>query len=170
MLNRFTAQLIVLFVLIPAASRSSGLPLIQMPGLPVAPALQLQGLDGEAYDLAAYKGRVVVLNFWATWCPPCRKELPALNRAWQRLKKDDVVFLSVNLGAKQTLLEGFLERIPVSYPVLLDTEMSNYGPWQLQGLPTTYVIGPDGKIAYGAIGDRDWDNEKILRPIRDLAR
>lgn len=148
----------------------SELPLIEIPGTPDAPTLRLQTLDKDTIDLADYRGSVVVVNFWAVWCAPCRKELPALNRAWDALKGDGVQFIAVNIGARPELLRDFLTRVPVQFPVLRDEASSTYGPWQLQGLPTTYVIGPKGKIRYGAIGDRDWDSAKIREPIRALTR
>ena len=155
-------------LIVPAAVLGGGLPMIEFPVKPMAPGLSLPQLDGSSFDLAKYTGRTVVVNFWATWCPPCLKEMPALESAWQRLRERGVVVVAVNLGDTPERIRRFLERRPVTFPILLDTGSRSFDPWQIQNLPTTYVVGPDGFIHYGAIGDREWDSEEILQPILSL--
>jgi len=144
--------------------------LIELPQKPEAPALVLDDLAGKRHDIAAYRGHVVIVNFWATWCAPCRKEFPALERAWQKLAPAGVSLLAVSMGDRRESVERFLRKYPASFPILLAPDPTLGRLWQLQGMPTTYVVDRSGRIYFGAIGERVWDDPAILGQILSLTK
>ena len=140
----------------------------EVPEQPVAPDFSIEDMDGAVHTLSAYRGKVVILNFWATWCPPCREEMPSMERAWQRLRHEDIVMLAVNVGEDEDSVFEFTANYPVEFPLLLDRESAVIRDWPVRGLPTTFVIDPQGKIVYRAIGGRDWSAPGVLQKIRAL--
>lgn len=168
-LFRITAlSFIAALLVLPTRGQTEGLPLIEFPQKPGAPSLVLKTLEGDIFDIAAYRGRVVIVNFWATWCAPCLKEMPVLEKAWESLQKDNVLLVAVNLGDTPDKIQRFLKHRPVTFPILVDVDSDTFEPWQIQSLPTTYIVGPDGRIHFGAIGDRDWASRDILDTITNL--
>jgi thiol-disulfide isomerase/thioredoxin len=151
-----------------APLRAEGLPLIEFPEKPQAPALKLPLLNGGTFDIGSYRGRIIVVNFWASWCAPCLREMPVFEKAWQSLQQEDILLVAVNLGDTPEKIRRFLKHRPVTFPVLVDIDSDSFAPWQIHSLPTTYIVGPDGFIHFGAIGDREWDSTNILDTIRNL--
>lgn len=133
-----------------------------------APALALAGLDGRSYDLGAYRGQVVLVNFWATWCEPCREEMPAMNALRRSLAGRPFEVLAVNLGEPESRIRRFLEAMPLDFPVLLDRDMAAAKAWQARILPASFVVGPDGRIRYSALGALDWNEERTRRRVVEL--
>jgi thiol-disulfide isomerase/thioredoxin len=136
-----------------------------------APGLRLPDLDDEVVDLRELRGRVVVVNFWATWCPPCRREMPSLERLNQAAQDKGVSVLAVNIGEDvDTVFSfiGMLQPAP-SFPLLFDPNADSLPSWKVQGLPTTYVVAPDGSIAYRAVGGREFDHPDLVRQLIELA-
>lgn len=137
-------------------------------GTPEAPDFRLEDADGNPHRLSDYRGKVVVINFWATWCPPCREEMPSMQRAWEAVKDEGIVLLAVNVGEDEDTIFAFTANYPVQFPLLMDKDSKVIGDWPVLGLPTTFVVDPRGRIAYRAIGGRAWDSPEILAPIRAL--
>lgn len=135
---------------------------------PEAPDFTLVDLDGMTHRLADLRGRPVIVNFWATWCPPCRDELPSMERAWAQLRDEGIALLAINVGEDEATVFPFTANYPVSFPLLLDLDGAVIGAWPVRGLPTTFVVDPQGRIAYRAIGGRAWDDPELLRPVRAL--
>ena len=142
----------------------------QVEGRPIAPDFSLLNLDDEPIALSDFKGKVVVVNFWATWCPPCRYEMPSMQRAWQKLQDKDVMMLAVHVGGKSDKIWAFVGEYGITFPVLIDGKSKVADAWPLKGLPTTFVIDPKGRIAYRAIGGREWDDEELLKTIYALQK
>ena len=132
------------------------------------PALVLNGLDGKEYQLSDYRGKVVVLNFWATWCGPCVKEMPSLENLARHMSGEQFALLTVNFGEKPARIRPFLKKVGIDLPVLLDPDMRISRAWVKKGLPTTYIIGPDQKIKYRLLGDLQWDAPEVEQKIRQL--
>jgi peroxiredoxin len=135
---------------------------------PDAPDFSLVDMDGATHRLSDLRGRTVIVNFWATWCPPCRDELPSMERAYVLLGDADVAMLAINVGEDEEIIFPFTANYPVTFPVLLDHDGSVVAQWPVRGLPTTYVVDPVGRVAYQAIGGREWDDPELLRLVRGL--
>jgi len=160
--------LLGLALLLAGGVAAAGQALVPVPGAVPAPDFELPDTDGKTHRLSAYRGKTVIVNFWATWCPPCREEIPSMNRAWQQLRDEDVIMLAVNLGEDEDTIFVFTADYPADFPLLLDRDGAVVEQWPVKGLPTTYVIAPDGSIAYRAIGGRAWDDAGILEVVRAL--
>lgn len=135
-----------------------------------APALKLKDLDGQLYDLAQLKGRVVLINFWATWCPPCRREMPSMERLSQTLKGEAFGVLAVDVGENADTIETFTGQLDttLTFPILLDTRSRTMQAWKVAGLPTTFLVDKQGRIVASAIGGREFDHPEMIRAIREL--
>ncbi|HHK75114.1 MAG TPA: redoxin domain-containing protein [Rhizobiales bacterium] len=140
-----------------------------MAGRPPAPDFTLPDIDGKTHTLSGYRGKVVIVNFWATWCPPCRKEVPSMQRAYTALEGTNVVMLAIHVGGNEDRIWSFLTDMDVTFPVLVDVGSKTGRKWPLRGLPTTFVVDRQGRIALRAIGGREWDDPAILKTIRALA-
>ena len=161
--------LIALLLVLGFAGRAmAGQPLHPVPGTPAAPDFALADLDGREWKLSALKGKVVVVNFWATWCPPCRTEIPSMQRAWDKLKDQGVVLLAVHVGGNMDKIWTFVGDHDVRFPVLVDKDSTVANAWPMKGLPSTFVVDPQGRIVLQAIGGREWDDPGILKSLLDL--
>jgi cytochrome c biogenesis protein CcmG, thiol:disulfide interchange protein DsbE len=110
------------------------------------------GLDGKPHRLKDYRGKQVILNFWASWCAPCRVETPLLQAAYQRLANRGVVVIGVNMREDPTTARRFVDEYGVTYPILLDRDADVAIAYEAFGLPTTFFIDPDGVIQAKEIG------------------
>ena len=133
-----------------------------------APDFKLADLDGETHSLASYQGKPLIINFWATWCPPCRAELPSMNRAWQKIKDEGINMVAVNVGESEDTVFAFMGQYPIDFTVLLDETGEIINQWPIKGLPTTFVLNKEGKLVYRAIGGRAWDSDELLNMVRQL--
>lgn len=134
----------------------------------IAPDFQLTTYDGKPVHLESYRGKVVVVNFWASWCVPCRDEQPLLEALWKRYQNRGVVFLGIDIQDDEHDGLAFLRQFDVSYPNAPDpggTVSINYG---VVGVPETYLISRDGTIAHKIVGPVDVN--QIVAPLEDLLR
>ena len=134
------------------------------------PPLALQDLAGKPHDLADYRGKVVLVNFWATWCEPCRAEMPSIDRLRRSLQGMPFEVLGVNLAEPLSRIEKYLEDLPVSFPVLRDRDSAASKAWKARMLPASYLVGRDGRIRYVAYGELDWSSEPVRKTLSELLR
>jgi peroxiredoxin len=127
------------------------------------PDFTLPSLVGNPVRLSNYKGKVVFLNFWATWCPPCREEMPSMESLYQRLKGRDFEMLAVSIDTKGAdRVQSFVATYALTFPVLLDPNKKIYRLYGLTGVPETFIIGKNGDIILKIIGPRDWMKKEWL--------
>ena len=135
-----------------------------------APPLELADLEGKRHRLADYRGKAVLVNFWATWCVPCRDEMPSIERLRASLEGRPFAVLAVNLAEPRSRIQAFLEKVPVRFTVLLDSDTKTAKAWQAKLLPATYIIGPDGAIRYRHLGELDWSKPEVREAIVGLIK
>ena len=132
------------------------------------PALALKDLDGRQHRLADYRGKVVLINFWATWCGPCREEMPSIQELKNKLAGRPFVVLAVNLDEPESRIRKFLTQMKLDFPILLDPGRNVAKGWNARILPATFIVGPDGRVRYSLVGEMDWANEHIVARISEL--
>jgi peroxiredoxin len=124
-----------------------------------APAFDLGDIQGGQKSLTEFKGKVIVLNFWATWCPNCREEMPSLEKLWEKYKSKGVVIIGVAVGSRGKDVESFARGLGLTFPILLDMNGAVRRDYEVAALPMTYIIGKDGKISGRMYGSREWAGE-----------
>ena len=134
------------------------------------PPLELADLRGKKHSLADYRGKVVLVNFWATWCEPCREEMPSMERLRVSLAERPFAVLAVNLAEPESRITKFLDTVPVGFPILLDRDTKTTRAWQAKVLPATYIVGPDGAIRYRHVGELDWSKPEVRKLILGLMK
>ena len=138
------------------------------PGTPQAPPLKSDDLNGKHHDLSEYRGKVVVVNFWATWCGPCVDEIPSLGRLQKAFSKQELIVLSIDIGETRKEVEKFLAEIPADFPVLLDPDGEMFKRWRVIGFPTTFVIDKEGLISLAYYGALEWDRAEVVEQLRSV--
>lgn len=117
-----------------------------------APDFKLENLDGQSTSLSDFRGKTVLLNFWATWCPPCVSEMPYLQQVYEGWSEKGLAVLAINIGENPTEVKGFLQAHNLSLPVLLDTKENAARKYNITGIPTSFFIDSDGIIQQKIIG------------------
>jgi len=125
-------------------------------------------LERETRSLGSYRGKVVFLNFWATWCGPCRVEMPSMEALYNKFSDKGLEILAVNCGEDQATVRSFIENEGFSFPVLLDLDGKVTFSYGIQAIPTTYLIDRDGMIISRLVGSIDWNTPKIHTALESL--
>ncbi len=132
------------------------------------PPLELKDVAGKTHTLADYRGRVVLINYCATWCPPCREEMPTLQGLHDRLAGRPFAILGVNYGESSSRIESFLRGTPVSFPILRDPRHDAITAWRVRTLPASFLVAPDGQIRFTIVGELDWTADDTVARVRAL--
>lgn len=137
-----------------------------------APALTLTSLDGKEVSLQDQKGKVVLLQFWATYCTPCRKEMPSMNKLIKKLEASKTPFkiLAVNMGETKEEVQKFVDQVKPEFTILMDEKGENVQAWNVFAAPSNFLIDPKGKIRYTLYGGVDWDADEMVNTIQTLAK
>ena len=123
---------------------------------------------GAKMALASHLGRVVLVNFWATWCEPCEREMPAMERLYQALSGEQFELIAVAIDDDEAQVRAFQDRYQLSFPILLDPSQAVYGAYQTMGVPESLLIDRDGRIVERYVGPREWDAVEYVERLREL--
>jgi thiol-disulfide isomerase/thioredoxin len=132
------------------------------------PELNLADTRGEVHRLEDYRGKVVLVNFWASWCPPCIKEMPGLQQLQAKLADRPFSILAVNVGEKRYEVWKFTKLVEFTLPTPLDMHKRTFNAWQATVLPTSFLLDTRGRIRYRVQGDLEWDDSTVVALIEEL--
>ena len=151
-----------------AATGAAAEPPIKPWGDKPTPPLATTWLDGGPVDLKDLRGRVVLVNFWATWCEPCKEELPALVKLKEQLAGRPFELVTVNYGEFPDKIHQYLARSGMKLPVLLDTQNEVSRQWKVGGLPMTFLVDAQGRVRYYVFGEREWNKGEPRQLVEKL--
>ena len=134
------------------------------------PDFTLSDMDGKNHTLSQYRDKVVMVNFWATYCGPCIKEMPSMQRLKEKLNGKPFEILAIDMAESKENITAFMQRhkIKVNFHILLDTEGYVLEKWMVSAVPTTFIIDPQGKIRYALYGGLEWDSDEVVSTISEL--
>ena len=133
-----------------------------------APELKAQDLTGAPKSLADYRGKVVLLNFWASWCPPCLREMPSMERLKQKMAGRPLEIVALDSAETPEEVNAFVARMKLSFPILLDPDGVNTRRWKVFALPTSFLLDAEGRVRYVLTGPTDWDEGEAIQVIEPL--
>lgn len=134
----------------------------------IAPNFTLQDIDGETFELAKAKGNWIFLHFWASWCGPCKKEMPTIQKLADAMQGEKFKIIMVNTAEDEDTVFEFLSTIDVEVNTLMDVDGLVTEIWKPRGLPTTFLINPKGEVKYQAIGGREWGEPLYVDFLKEL--
>ncbi len=137
-----------------------------------SPTVNLQDLNDNTHTLEQYKGKVVLVQFWATYCPPCVKEMPSMNKLQDKLSTAGVPFkiLAIDMAETKAEVSAFVEKIKPEFTILMDETGSSIGQWNVFAAPSNFIINKQGEIAYTLFGGVEWDSQEIVNKITELSK
>jgi len=166
--RRAVLQALAAALLMPAGAARAAFEVLPWPASRAVPELALSDLDGRPWSLQSLRGRPVVLNFWATWCEPCRAEMPSLDLMALKHERDALVVLTVNFKEAVPTVRRFLDAVPLSLPVLMDRDGAVAKSWGVNVFPTTLLISRRGSPVGIVRGEVEWNGADGKRLIESL--
>jgi peroxiredoxin len=160
---------VILFLLVTLFVRDAlSLDAVAQIGKP-APEFALNDINGKKVSLSEYKGKVVLLNFWATFCGPCKAEMPSLNNLFLALKNDGLIVLAISTDDSEKPIQSFITKKAITFPVLIDKNQEVYfDKYGVRSIPTSFIIDRDGVIVTRILGERPWDAPEMKEQMRTL--
>lgn len=159
-MNRFLALLLGSTLALGTISCGDEPELMEQASGKAAPDFVLPSLDGQPWQLSQARGQVLLINFWATWCAPCRREMPALSRLHETMAGKGLQVIGIHVGPSKEI-GLFLEETPVSFPILVDADLA-LADWNVPMLPATFLIDSKGHARYWAVGEREWGSPEAV--------
>lgn len=142
--------------------------IIEIPHIAPPVYFTLPDINGRQVALSDFKDKIVFLNFWTTWCPECRIEMPSIEKLHQKLKGKDFAIIAVNLQESVLRVKTFLNKYPLSFAILLDTKGKIAQQFGIRAIPTTYILDKNGGIIGKAFGSRHWNSKKSIALFEHL--
>ncbi len=163
MKRQLSPWLVTIFFISSAYALSPGVKQYQKPI--EAPDFVLTDTNDNIHRLADYRDRVLIINFWATWCAPCRKEVPSLKQAWKKLKKENIQLLGIATKDSKEAVNLYQNQNNIEFPLPIDENGYVADIWSVLAVPTAYVIDQNGHIVMRIVGGKEWSNPKLIDSI-----
>ena len=135
-----------------------------------APALTLNDIDGIPFKIEETRGKWLFVHFWASWCRPCRREMPTIQKMWNIMQNENLALALINTAENEDTVFSFLSSHAPDIRPLMDLDGQVTEAWKPRGLPATYLVDPQGIVRYQALGGRDWDTSSYLAFLRNLIK
>jgi thiol-disulfide isomerase/thioredoxin len=136
----------------------------------VLPDFQVEALVGAPLKRSSLKGKIVLLNFWATWCPPCRAEMPSIEALHKKMQGKDFAIVGVSVGEQRGTVEKFIASQKFTFPIYLDSSGSLGAAFNARSIPTTYILDKEGRAIAGMVGSRMYDGPEVVGLFEELAK
>lgn len=162
--------LVLLLIGLSISATASGGWLEEVASVRPAPSLNLVDMKGVKHDLTDSEGKVVLLNFWTSWCPPCIEEMPSLSRLNKEMEELDFVILAVNVQENERRVRNIASRLKLPFPVLLDPRREAGNAWEVRVFPSSFLVDAKGRLRYRAIGPVEWDSEDVTSIVHRLLK
>ena len=125
----------------------------------------LPDMQDKQHSLEDYRGNIVLVQFWATYCTPCRKEMPTMNRLIEKMQGKPFKIVTINMAEPKAAVQKFIEQVPVDFPVLMDSEGSTIGQWKVFAAPANFILNKKGEVIYTLYGGIEWDSEEMVSKL-----
>jgi peroxiredoxin len=145
-----------------------GMRITRLPPTPLLGDIKLKGLDGAMVKFSDFRGKIVFLNFWATWCPACRLEMPSMEKLHNRFRNKDFVMIAIDLQEPPSTVRDFFKELHLTFTALLDSDGEAAGLFGVTSIPVTFILDKEGNIIGGALGAREWDNKESVALFEHL--
>lgn len=132
------------------------------------PPFTLNDLEGRKHQITDYRGKVVLVNFWGTWCPPCVREFPSMQRLKTKLADKPFTILALNVGDDTEDIRKFIKKVAIDFTILIDTDSQTSRAWRVYAYPANFILDTTGRIVYAFFGPFEWDGPEALSAINAL--